>query len=375
MKRFTLAGCLCVLFLALAPLTACHRAPADERPLLPVRVQSVAPAEGRGAVRYSGRFEAQTQVTLAFKVGGYVSTIALVPQEGGVRRLIQAGDVVRSGEALATIRKADYSTKLEELRGARDNARAAALNAKLDLDRATQLLQQNAISHAQYDSIKARHDSLVGEGRAAEARVGQASISLSDTELRSPLSGIVLHRVIEVGDLVSPGMTGFIVADTNTMKVVFGVPDSVQIAIGNGLPVTIHTEALPRRVFRGLITKIAAKADEKSRAFDIEATVDNKDQALKVGMIATAELEGTATQARAVVPLSAVIKVPDKKDTFAVFVVTENGGANVARLRPIVLGELVRNDVTITQGLAEGEAVVVRGATIVRDGDRVAVVP
>ena len=373
--RFALARSLGLLPLALAPLTACHRPETYEKPLLPVRVQSVAPAGARGAVRYSGRFEAQTQVTLAFKVGGYVSSIALVTQGGSGQRLVQAGDEVRTGEALATIRKGDYSTRLDELRGARDNARAAAMNAKLDLDRATRLLQQNAIPQAQFDSVKARHDSLAGEARAAEARVGQASISLSDTELRSPLTGIVLNRAIEVGDLVSPGATGFIVADTNTMKVVFGVPDSVQIAIRIGMPVSIHTEALPRREFHGVISKIAAKADEKSRAFDIEATVDNKDQALKVGMIATAELVGTVAQASAVVPLSAVIKVPDKKDTFAVFVVSENRGASVARIRPVVLGEMVRNDVTITQGLAAGEAVVVRGATIVRDGDRVAVVP
>jgi RND family efflux transporter MFP subunit len=373
-RRFTFTRCMGCLFLGLGVLTACHRPP-DQRPLLPVRVQSVAPAGARGAVRYSGRFEAQTQVTLAFKVGGYVSTIAQVSRESGARRLIQAGDAVRSGDVLATLRKGDYSTKLDELRGARDNARAAAVNAKLDLDRAAQLLRQNAMPQAQFDSVKARHDSLVGEARAAEARVGQASISLSDTELRSPLTGIVLHRIIEVGDLVSPGTTGFIVADTNTMKVLFGVPDSVQIGLQTGLPVTIHTEALPRREFQGLITKIAARADEKSRAFDVEATIDNKDQALKVGMIATAKLDATATQAGAVVPLSAVIKVPDRKDTFAVFVVTDSGGTSVAKLRPVVLGELVRNDVTVTQGLAEGEAVVVRGASIVRDGDRVAVVP
>ena len=332
-RRFTFARCVHLLSLAL-PLTACHRTTPDDRPLLPVRVQSVAPAGAKGAVRYSGRFEAETQVTLAFKVGGYVSTIAQVSRGAGGLRLIQAGDVVRSGEVLATIRKADYSTRLDELRGARDNARAAAMNARLDLDRAMKLLQQNAIPQAQFDSIKARHDSLAGEARAAEARVGQASISLADTELHSPLTGIVLHRAIEVGDLVSPGTTGFIVADTNAMKVVFGVPDSVQAAIRTGMPVSIHTEALPAREFRGLITKIAAKADEKSRAFDVEASVDNKDQALKVGMIATAELDMTTTQTRAVVPLSAVIKLPDRKDTFAVFVITGNAGESVARLRP-----------------------------------------
>jgi len=353
----------------------CHRSTPYEKPLLPVRVQNVGPVGAKGAVRYSGRVEAQTQVTLAFKVGGYVSTITQVSRDNDGRRLVQAGDVVRSGQVLATIRKADYSTKLDELRGARDHAKAATANAKLELDRATQLLQQKVIPQAEFDTVKTRYDSLVGEARAAEARVGQASISLSDTELRSPLNGIVLNRAIEVGDLVGPGTTGFIVADTNTMKIVFGVPDSVQKAIHTGLAVNIHTEALPGREFHGQITKIAAKADEKSRAFDVEATVDNKDQALKVGMIATAEFVGAQAQAHAVVPLSAVISVPDKKDTFAVFVVTQSGEATLAKLRPVVLGELVRNDVTITEGLAEGETVVVRGATIVRDGDQVAVIP
>src|SRR5262252_5514275 len=127
----------CLRVLPLVSLISCHRTNPDERPLLPVRVQSVAPAGPSGAVRYSGRFEAQTQVTLAFKVGGYVSAIASVAQDGSGRRLVQAGDDVRSGQVLATIRKSDYATRLDELRGARDNARAASMNAKLDLDRAT----------------------------------------------------------------------------------------------------------------------------------------------------------------------------------------------------------------------------------------------
>jgi multidrug efflux system membrane fusion protein len=342
---------------------------------VPVRVQNIGPVGPKGAVRYSGRVEAQTQVTLAFKVGGYVRTIAQVAGDGGGRRLVQAGDGVRSGQVLATIRKADYSTKLDELRGSRDHAQAGAENAKLELDRATRLLEERVIPQADFDNVKTRHDSLVGEAHAAEARVGQASISLSDTDLRSPLSGIVLQRAIEVGDLVGPGTTGFIVADTNTMKVVFGVPDSVQRAIRTGLPVSIHTEALPDREFHGVLTKVAVRADEKSLAFDVEATVDNHDQVLKVGMIATAELGGTATRAGAVVPLAAVVQAPARKDTFAVYVVTRNGEATFAKLRPVVLGELVRNDVTISEGIAEGETVIVRGATIVRDGDRVAVIP
>ena len=358
-----------------ACVLGCNRPTPYAKPILPVRVQKVGPGEPKGTVRYSGRVEAQTQVTLAFKVGGYLRTITQVPREGGGRRLAQAGDRVRDGQVLATIRQADYSSKLEELRGARDHAKAAATNAKLEFDRATQLLQERVISQSDFDGTKARYDSQVGEARAAEARVDQASISLSDTELRSPLNGIVIQRAIEVGDLVGPGTTGFIVADTRRMKILFGVPDSVQKATRTGLPVRIHTEALPGREFRGVITKIAAKADEKSKDFEVEATVDNDGQSLKVGMIATAEFMSASTQADAVVPLSAVVQIPGQADAFAVFIVAAAGDATFARLRPVVLGELVRNDVAITRGVAEGELVIVRGATIVRDGDRVAVIP
>src|SRR5262249_59187691 len=154
MRTTRLAHCLSLLALAWLARGGCPRDAPYARPLPPVRVQTVGPAGARGAVRYSGRVEAQTQVTLAFKVGGYVSTITQVPRDGGERRLVQAGDVVRNGQVLATIRKADYSTRLDELRGARDHAKAAAANAKLELDRATQLLQQKVIPQAEFDTIK-----------------------------------------------------------------------------------------------------------------------------------------------------------------------------------------------------------------------------
>ena len=90
------------------PASPCWRVKmgqSDPRPPGPgARVQKVAPAGARGAVRYSGRFEAQTQVTLAFKVGGYVSTIVQVSRESGAPRLIQSGDVVRNGSIPSTTR-------------------------------------------------------------------------------------------------------------------------------------------------------------------------------------------------------------------------------------------------------------------------------
>src|SRR5262249_51018827 len=140
--------------------------------------------------------------------------------------------------------------------------------------------------------------------------------------------------------------------------------------------VRMRGEAGAGRRFRGAITKIAEKADERSRVFDIEATLDNRDQALKVGVIATAELDDAAAVApAAAVPLSAIVQLPQKRDDLAVFVVTSQNGRTVATLRPVVLGDLVRNDVTITKGVVRGETVIVVGASHVRDGEQVAVIP
>jgi len=357
-------------------LVGCRGEEEYVRPVPPVRVKMVAPTGPAGGVRYSGRIAAATEVNLAFRVGGYVRAVTTTKQPDGTRRLLQAGDFVQRSTVLASVRRSDYTTRVDELRGMRAGLKASVAQAKLDLGRTEELLKQGTIPQAEYDAIKARHDALVGEETAAAARVGQAGIALSDTELRSPLDAVVIHRSVEVGDLVAPGTSAFVVADTAKVKVVFGVPDSIHKELRIDHPVTIHTEAVPGRTFRGMVSKIAEKADDRSRVFDIEATVDNRDQALKIGFIATAELDNAAAVApRPAVPLSAVLRLPQKRDAFAVFVVTSHNGRSVASLRPVVLGDLVRNDVTVTSGLAPGESVVVAGANHIRDGEQIAVIP
>lgn len=365
-----------ILVAATVAVPACHRSDAYDRPPPAVRVATVAVADGGGVVRYSGRVEAHTEVDLAFRVGGYVTTIATTPAQEGGQRLLQAGDPIRRGAVLAVVRQDDYTRRYEELRGMRDDARAALAKAKLDLQRSERLLAEGAIAQAEYDAVKARHDSLAGAELAAGARVGAAGIALGDTRLRAPLDGIVLHRAIEPGDLVAPGRVGFTVADTTTIHFVFGVPDSVQKQLALGRRVRIRTDALPERKFEGALTKIAARADERARTFEVEATVANGDQALKVGMIATAELDTSSGEpASAIVPLSAVVPIPERPGAYGVFVATATHDATIAHLVPVVLGSLVRNDVAVLAGVSPGDRVVVVGASMIHDGDRVAVVP
>lgn len=370
-----------VAVVALAAIIAgCHKKADDSRAVRAVRVESIEAVGGQGLSSYSGTALAQTQVDLSFKVGGYVESIASVKDAKGRARPIQAGDRVEKGMVLMSLGDNDYRAKQAELAGMRNEASSSYVRAKADFDRAATLMASGSISKADFDNNKGRFGSAAGAAAAANARLAEATIALSDTRLKSPLDGIVLTRALEVGALAAPGTFALSIADTQTMRVIFGVPDSVQRGLTVDQNVMVTADGVPGRLFSGTITKLAVQADPKTRLFDVEATLDNADQAIKVGMVMQVRLDLHASDApAALVPLSAIVRPPDVPTGFAVYVTSHDGSgtdaADVAHLRVIKLGGLVANRVTVTEGLSIGDKVVVQGATLLADGQRVNIVP
>src|SRR4029453_4871766 len=129
-----------------------------------------------------------------------------------------------------------------EVSGMSAEASAGFRKARADLERARTLLGEKAISQADFGAIKARHASCAGAAGAAAARVGQAGIALTDSQLKAPFDGIVLERKIEIGALVTPGAPAFVLADTAMVKAVFGVPDGVQREFSLGQELTVSSD-------------------------------------------------------------------------------------------------------------------------------------
>ena len=102
--------------------------------------------------------------------------------------------------------------------------------------------------------------------------------------------------------LVGAATNGFTLADTRTVKAVFGVPDTAIARVKLGSPQTVTTEALPNP-FSGHVTSISAAADPKSRVYSVEVRIDNPQNLLKSGMIASITI-GTGQ------PISRVTVVP-----------------------------------------------------------------
>ena len=203
----------------------CKHDDAYDKPRTAVRVKTLEQEANRGATRYSANIEPFSRVDLAFKVGGYVREIALVKGIDPSPRVVQEGDAVTKGTVLARVREAEFMQRLAAAKAQVAEANALREQARLELDRVTRLVDTKSIAPAQLDGAKAQIDAASARADGAQAQLQEAQLAVDDTGIRAPMDGVVLKRAIEVGSLVAPGSLGFVLADTRSVKVVFGAPD------------------------------------------------------------------------------------------------------------------------------------------------------
>jgi RND family efflux transporter MFP subunit len=355
-----------------ALLTGCAHEKAKPKSVTPVKVAAAESVEAPRGHRYSATVQPHSQVAATFRSSGYVDEVLHVGP-----RLLQAGDHVEKGAPLAKVRQEDTASRVAQAKAALAEAKATAERSRLDAARAESLYASKSLTRTDLDAARAA--SQVGEARiaSAQAQLASAEVAHGDTRLLAPLSGVVLSRSIEEGTLVGPGSVGFVLADTETVKAVFGVPDLVVERLRIGDPIAVTAEAVAGTLFAGRITALSPSADPTSRVFDVEVTIPNGRGALKTGMVAAVEVKDAKDAAPAslpAVPLSAVLKSPNG-DGYAVFVVDGGEGSAVARAREVKLGGIAGNRVAVLEGLKKGEAVVVSGAALLTDGESVRVIP
>jgi RND family efflux transporter MFP subunit len=311
---------------------------------------------------------------LSFKSNGYLASIKQVKDADGHMRNLDIGDYVTQGTVLATVQQDDYKDKLSQANASLERSQAEYERAKLQYDRITKLYAAGAATKPDLDDVTAQLASTSAAVANSKAQISEAQIALGYCELKAPFSGWVLKRSVDVGSLVGPTTNGFTLADTHSVKAVFGIPDT---AIGNvklGNKQSVTTEALPGN-FVGHITSISAAADPKSRVYSVEVRIDNPQNELKAGMIGTIVLGGRRPNAKVlVVPLTAVVRSPDRREGFAVFLTDGPGDSPKVRTQDVTLGDTYGNNIAVLTGLSAGERVVTSGANMIRAGEMVRVI-
>jgi multidrug efflux system membrane fusion protein len=351
----------------------CTHAESEPRALTPVRTAEVQAISTGSETRYSANIVPNAQVDMVFKSGGYVVDIRQVRGADGRTRAVDTGDWITRGTVLAVVRQQDYTDRREQAQAQLARSQADYEHAKLTYDRTSNLYSTQSATKPEFDQAKAQYDGSVASLQNAKASLAEAQTALNDSSLRAPFDGWIIRRNVDIGALVGPTSPAFTIADTRSVRAVFGVPDNAMGRIKLGQRQAITTDALPDE-FSGRVTAISPAADPKSRVYSVEVTIPNAHNQLKSGMIASLVVGGEILRKSVLaVPLSAVIRDPQDPQGFAVLIAEGTGDPVTVRSRKVDLGDAYGNMIQVLGGLKPGELVVSAGSTLVRSGDKVRV--
>jgi RND family efflux transporter MFP subunit len=354
---------------------ACKQDAAASKAPLPVHTALVQSIAVGSATKYSASIVPYSQVDLAFQSSGYVDHVRQVKSASGGLRNIDQGDWVQKGTTLAVVHQQSYQDKLDQAKAQLARAQAEYEKAKLSFDRVSALHATQSATKPDLDSAQAQLDSTTASVSGAKAQISEAVVALGYCSLQAPFDGWIVKRTVDTGSFVGPATNGFTIANTRSVKGIFGVPDTSINRVKVGQHLAITTDALPQQ-FAGRVTAISPAADPKSRVFSVEVTIDNPKNDLKSGMIASLALDGERLpQSILAVPLAAVIRDPQRTNGFAVMLAEGDAEVESAHLQSVELGDVYGNMIGTKSGLQSGERVITSGVTLIRNGDSVRVIP
>lgn len=313
-----------------------------ERPPINVSVEKLVPRALTETVELSGELRPWVEVEVASELGGRISEVGF-----------REGERVPRGRVLARVGTDLLEAALHEAAARRTGAEAAFIKTEKLFERQAVPRQDLVAATAQFEQAKAQEE--------------QARLRVERSIVRAPISGISISRLIEPGEVLSPGARITTLHQTDRIKAVAGISESDVGAFGEGGTATLQVDAWPEESFPGRIHLIAPAADEKTRTFAVEVAIDNADGKLRPGMIGRVSL--LRRQLEDVVVVSR--DVLQERDSGTVAVVLDG---DVARVRTLSLGASQGTLVVVDEGLAEGEWLIVRGQRGLVDGQKVAVV-
>lgn len=368
MKRLTI---LLLFFLLASLLSGCgNKQPSSsESSAIAVEVVNVTKTDMNKIYNTSGKIEASAKATIAPKVAGRVAAVN-----------VKLGDRVEKGQVLFQIEAKEAYNQLTQSQAALgidqvnyDLAVQALKDAQANYDRYNALFESNVVSKNDLEqaTTKLVNAQLSLEQSRQQMNKDQATLSTSqdnfyDYSVTAPIAGLIGAISVENGEMVSSQTDAAIIVSIDTVKVAASVPESVVNTIkpGTKVPVTI---ASLNKSLEGTVTAVAPKADSTTMGYPVEVSIANSDGEIKPGMTVKIDLFTGALQKIIAVPVDAVIE----QDGQHLVYIVEDGKA-----KEVFVETGVANDsqIEITQGLEEGQSVVVQGNRLLSDEQQVKVV-
>jgi membrane fusion protein, multidrug efflux system len=348
---------------ALSITVSCSVAAAQSAPPPPaVSVTPVVSRQVAETIDYIGRLTAIEKVDIVARVEGFLE-----------ERNFKEGQYVKTGDLLFRIEQATYKAAVEQARATLAKAKAAEVNTKLQFERGKELVRNQNIPQATVDQREADEQAAQASILEAQAALDQAEINLGYTEIRSPIDGRIGIAIVTKGNLVqlSSGKLATIVSQ-DPIYVTFQVSQrnlldyfrrraedpgrstqvNVRIKLPNG---TIYPHP-------GVSDFLDVQVDPTTDTVTVRATVPNPEHVLIPGGVVGVTVERGAPKSALTIPQAAILL--DQAGRYVLVV----GSDKKVEQRRITTGAEQGRDIVVTDGLKEGEQVIVEGIQKVRAG-------
>jgi HlyD family secretion protein len=421
-KRYILIGITVLVLLSVG--TVVYRAMQGSIPEVETTravIQTTGGGDAGGTIlNATGYIVAHHKINVNSKVTGRVAWIG-----------VEKGDKVKEGQVLVRLEDEEFRASVQQARGAYEaakaryeaakngsrpqeidraehdleQAKAQLANDKANLDRMRPLVSEGVLSRQQLDDAVARYDGslqrvnslqrtfdltkigprqedinqALGQMMQAEGQLQYAQSQLDATKIRAPVTGTILERTAEKGELITAqfasaaegGPQGSVVslADLNDLQVELDISQGDFAKLGPRQRGIVTTDAYPDRKYKGVIAEISPEANRSKATVQVKVQVENPDEYLRPEMNANVQFLSDERPAPAgapagvLVPISALRDIGGKKQLFVVF-------KERARARDVKVLS-TRTNGYLVEGLTGGEDVITRPPADLNDGDKV----
>lgn len=319
-------------------------------------------------IRSYGNMQAQENVTVVPQVSERVSSIHA-----------DLGDTVQAGQLLAKLRDVTFADQVRRDQAQLEQARISLERDSTSFARSRELYSRELISSAEFDNSRSTWLNSKANYESVSASLTQSRENLANTEIRSPVRGVVTRRNISQGDLASGGQAAFELANLVGYEIRLFVPlqDRRLLRVGQSSDIRISGEQ--EYSAKGIVARISPELDPVTGLSEIVITITDHDSSLFPGALTEVHTTVETRTSAVVIPRVALVENvqtlidPESNTirlsrTFSAFVTR---GDSTAIRRDLELGIEQGDRIEVLSGLSEGERLIITGQASLEDESRI----
>jgi RND family efflux transporter MFP subunit len=292
-------------------------------------------------IEAQGKTYTENNVMVTTDMGGLVKGV-----------FVDEGQYVNQGQTLIQLDNSIITSQMAELETAISLAREV-------FDKRQRLWNQNIGSEIEYLQAKNQYESLID-------KKASANVQLSKTSIKAPISGYIDMINVKLGEMAAPGMPACQIVNNTMMEVKIDLPEVYLGKVNKGDEILIELPAIEKEV-KAKVSAVGQTVNAYNRAFQVIASIDNKDNIIKPNMLVKAKFNNLTVSDAIVIPSNLL---QESAQGYFVFTAETDSLTNevVAVKKQIEVGESYGGQIVVIKGLNESDVIINEGFRNVLDG-------